>query len=47
MPDGTTRKVLNVSRLNNLGWNPKISLDYGLSETIKDLDINFFNGQTL
>jgi len=40
MPDGTPRKVLNVSRLMNLGWDPKINLDYGLTETIKNLDLN-------
>ena len=40
MPDGTPRKVLNVSRLMNLGWNPKINLNYGLTETIKNLDVD-------
>ena len=40
MPDGTPRKVLNVSRLMNLGWDPKINLNYGLTETIKNLDID-------
>ena len=40
MPDGTPRKVLNVSRLMNLGWEPKINLNYGLTETIKNLDLN-------
>ncbi len=39
MPDGTPRKVLNVSRLMNLGWDPKINLNYGLTETIKNLDV--------
>ena len=29
-PDGTMRKRLNVSRLNNLGWQYKVSLDQGL-----------------
>ena len=42
MPDGTPRKVLDVSRLMNLGWDPKINLDYGLAETIKNLNINLF-----
>ena len=40
MPDGTPRKVLNVSRLMNLGWDPKINLNYGLTETIKNLDVD-------
>ena len=29
-PDGTMRKRLNISRLNNLGWHYKFSLDQGL-----------------
>ena len=32
-PDGTPRKVLDVSRLNNLGWAPSYTLDSGLSST--------------
>jgi len=29
-PDGTMRKRLNISRLKNLGWHYKVSLDQGL-----------------
>ena len=32
-PDGTPRKVLDVSRLNATGWAPKIDLDTGLRRT--------------
>jgi GDP-L-fucose synthase len=32
-PDGTPRKVLDVSRLNNLGWSPSSTLDSGLAST--------------
>jgi GDP-L-fucose synthase len=32
-PDGTPRKVLDVSRLNNLGWSPSYTLDSGLAST--------------
>ena len=29
-PDGTPRKLLDVSRLNAMGWRPKIGLEDGL-----------------
>ncbi len=32
-PDGTPRKLLDVSRLNDLGWTAKISLDTGVAQT--------------
>lgn len=32
-PDGTQRKLLDVSRLNSLGWNYKVSLRDGLEVT--------------
>lgn len=32
-PDGTPRKLLDVSKLNNLGWKPTISLKQGIQET--------------
>ena len=32
-PDGKTRKLLDSSKINKLGWFPKISLDDGLSDT--------------
>ncbi|MCA0908923.1 GDP-L-fucose synthase family protein [Qipengyuania gaetbuli] len=36
-PDGTPRKLLDCSRLIELGWRPSIALREGLSGTIKDL----------
>ena len=33
-PDGTPRKVLDVTRLKALGWSPKISLREGIASTI-------------
>jgi len=32
-PDGTPRKLLDASRMNSLGWAPKISLSEGISST--------------
>jgi GDP-L-fucose synthase len=32
-PDGTPRKLLDSSRINNLGWKPKISLHEGIAAT--------------
>ncbi|MFC5455687.1 GDP-L-fucose synthase family protein [Prosthecobacter fluviatilis] len=32
-PDGTPRKLLDTTRLNQLGWQPQISLRDGLSQT--------------
>ena len=32
-PDGTPKKLLNVSRINSLGWTAKISLHDGLRKT--------------
>ena len=35
-PDGTPRKLLDVSRLAELGWAAKIGLDEGLASTYRD-----------
>jgi GDP-L-fucose synthase len=32
-PDGTPQKLLDISRLNDLGWEPKISLKNGIRQT--------------
>ena len=34
-PDGTPRKLLDVSRLRDLGWAPTIELRDGLTSTYK------------
>lgn len=33
-PDGTPRKVLNIKKIEELGWSPSISLEEGLDKTI-------------
>jgi GDP-L-fucose synthase len=38
-PDGTMRKVLDVSKIKNLGWRPQISLGQGLKKTIESYKI--------
>ena len=35
-PDGTPRKNLDISRIKNIGWSPKISLDEGLEKSIEE-----------
>jgi GDP-L-fucose synthase len=34
-PDGTPRKLLDVSRLDSLGWRSRISLREGIEKTYK------------
>ncbi len=33
-PDGTPRKLMDVSKLNNLGWKPSISLEEGIKRVV-------------
>ena len=35
-PDGTPRKLLDISKATKLGWNPKTDLDSGILLTLKD-----------
>ena len=39
-PDGTPRKLLNVEKINQLGWKAKTSLKEGINKTIKSLKFN-------
>ena len=35
-PDGTPRKLMDTSKLNNLGWHNKIKLIDGIKKTITE-----------
>ncbi len=37
-PDGTPKKLLNVKRINDLGWKAKIDLDSGIRKTIENIN---------
>jgi GDP-L-fucose synthase len=32
-PDGTPRKLLDVTRMNGLGWRPRYELEHGIRQT--------------
>jgi GDP-L-fucose synthase len=34
-PDGTPRKVLDITKVSNLGWKPTITLDQGIASTVE------------
>ncbi len=40
-PDGTPRKLMDATKLRNMGWQPKISLEEGITIAYHD----FLNGQ--
>ena len=41
MPDGTPKKLLDISRVSSLGWKQTISFEDGISETYKWFVENF------
>jgi GDP-L-fucose synthase len=43
-PDGTPKKLMDVSKMKSLGWAPKISLEQGIKLAYEDfLKGNFRN----
>jgi GDP-L-fucose synthase len=40
-PDGTPRKLMDVNKINNMGWEAKISLKNGIIKTLKEIKHKF------
>lgn len=40
-PDGTPRKLLDTTKINNLGWKPFIKLQVGINRTIAEVSDKF------
>jgi GDP-L-fucose synthase len=40
-PDGTPRKVLDVSRMQALGWRPRVDLEVGVAQIVSDYEHGF------
>ena len=40
-PDGTPRKLMDTTKINNLGWKPSITLKEGIKRTIAEVTDNF------
>ena len=44
-PDGTLKKLLNIEKIKNLGWTPKIQLKEGIKRTINEYKLYFEKNQ--
>ncbi len=44
-PDGTFKKNLDSSRIQSLGWKPKIGLKEGIKKTIEDFKSKYLKGE--
>ena len=40
-PDGTPRKLMDTSKINNLGWKSLITLHMGIKRTINEVKTLF------
>ncbi len=40
-PDGTPRKLMDVNKINNMGWEAKINLKNGIIKTLKEIKHKF------
>jgi GDP-L-fucose synthase len=41
MPDGTPRKLMDVSKINQLGWKASISLREGIQKVYEEVKGHF------
>jgi GDP-L-fucose synthase len=39
-PDGTPKKLLDISKIRSFGWEPKIDLDTGVALAVKDFRLS-------
>ena len=44
-PDGMMKKLLDINKISNLGWEPKIQLKEGIKKTILEFKKNFANNK--
>ena len=44
-PDGTPRKLLDVSKINSLGWKAKIGLKEGITKVYEDVKVKGFKSE--
>jgi len=35
-PDGTPRKLMDITKITSLGWSPTINLEHGIARVYKD-----------
>ena len=40
-PDGTPRKLMDTTKINNMGWKPAITLQFGIKRTLNEIKILF------
>ena len=45
LPDGTPRKLLDISRITKLGWNPRTNLDKGINCTYQNFLRDYQNNR--
>ena len=41
-PDGTPRKLMDITKLSNLGWSPSIKLNDGIRITASECERTIF-----